>query len=789
MRYLFGEFDLDADKHELTQNGAPVSIEPQVFSLLVYLIENREKVVSKDDIIEAVWDGRFVSDSAVSSRIKSARQAIGDDGQTQKYIKTIHGRGFRFVGEAREASGDTPPASYAPAPASPLESAAAARMKSPATRWIAGLLAAVVATGLVLFGLNQASGASAAQNRIAVLPVSNVTGDASLDWTEFGLMSLAAHDLADRSGENVVPARAIISAWEEGEWLEGGAIAFDEQAVARLQKAYGASHIIASRLSRSEGEAGLQLEYRMLNPRGLSPMRVLRGSEPTDLARQMSRDVLATLPRSGERNFSADTMSEDPFVAEAYARGRALQLEGQAEESRNLFQVAAEQDPGNIWLRYEYALSTRMMGELDEAESLLRTLEGEARGGEDEAVLGAILNGLGHIYSRRRETEEAVAVYEEALGIFEALGDPLRTATVLINLGIEERRLKNFDKAEAYLGRSLTEFEKAGYERPPGQLFNSLALLKVETGDDAAGEMYMERALDSFQLTGERRAEAIVLRNLADMSVRAGRWEEAGDRLLASLEIRRALDDRYGLASSYDGLAELRLKQGRVEEAREFGEEMLAVAEGLGDERQRLAAQRHLAEVVLLEGDWEQARAAFTALMQAHRASGSAADAMGARIGIARAQLGAGDHAAARSEAETVHDWAAGEDHDALALEASETLSDIAMGEEDAAQAAAHMQAALDRARTRGRPAEIARLAARLGHLKLDLGDETAAAGLLGIAREGHGGHYQTLSLAARYEARTGDSDAAKRSLMAAQQAAGAHWTEAFEVYVNEDGL
>ena len=98
MRYTFDDFELTVDAHELRNSEGMVSVEPQVFSILIHLIANHERVVSKEELIEAIWDGRFISDSAVSSRIKSLRKALGDDGQTQKYIKTIHGRGFRFIG-------------------------------------------------------------------------------------------------------------------------------------------------------------------------------------------------------------------------------------------------------------------------------------------------------------------------------------------------------------------------------------------------------------------------------------------------------------------------------------------------------------------------------------------------------------------------------------------------------------------------------------------------------------------------------------------------------------------
>lgn len=102
MRYLFEDFVLDVKKHELRRGEGLIAVEPQVFALLVHLIEQRERVVSREELIETIWEGRFVSDSVVSSRIKSARKALGDDGRTQRLIKTLHGTGFRFVAPVRE---------------------------------------------------------------------------------------------------------------------------------------------------------------------------------------------------------------------------------------------------------------------------------------------------------------------------------------------------------------------------------------------------------------------------------------------------------------------------------------------------------------------------------------------------------------------------------------------------------------------------------------------------------------------------------------------------------------
>ena len=120
MRYLFENYTLDTEKRELHRGADAVPITPQVFDLLDYLIRNRERVVSKDDLIGAVWNGRIVSDAALTTRLNGARNAIGDSGEEQRLLKTLARRGFRFVGQVREERGCAAPGNRAEPPKSSL---------------------------------------------------------------------------------------------------------------------------------------------------------------------------------------------------------------------------------------------------------------------------------------------------------------------------------------------------------------------------------------------------------------------------------------------------------------------------------------------------------------------------------------------------------------------------------------------------------------------------------------------------------------------------------------------
>jgi TolB-like protein len=102
VRFLFEDYVLDTERRELRRGPVLLSVEPQVFDLLLFLVKNRNRVVGKDDLLASVWGGRVVSESTLGSRINAVRRAIADTGEQQRLIRTIIGKGVRFVGKAQE---------------------------------------------------------------------------------------------------------------------------------------------------------------------------------------------------------------------------------------------------------------------------------------------------------------------------------------------------------------------------------------------------------------------------------------------------------------------------------------------------------------------------------------------------------------------------------------------------------------------------------------------------------------------------------------------------------------
>jgi TolB-like protein len=157
LQFQFAEYVFDVDLRELHRGSALIAVEPQVFDLLAYLLDNRDRVVSKDDLIASVWRGRIVSDSTLDSRINAARRAIGDNGEEQRLIRTIARRGIRFVGDVCTRSENDE--------ASP---AASPRLEK--------------SQGLVHSGLPRVDGRA-----IAVLPFVNMSGEPEQDYFSDGI--------------------------------------------------------------------------------------------------------------------------------------------------------------------------------------------------------------------------------------------------------------------------------------------------------------------------------------------------------------------------------------------------------------------------------------------------------------------------------------------------------------------------------------------------------------------------------------------------------------------------
>jgi TolB-like protein/DNA-binding winged helix-turn-helix (wHTH) protein len=193
LRYRFEEYAFDTDLRELYRGTEVVSVAPQVFDLLDYLIRNRQRVVSKDDLIRTVWNGRVVSDAALTTRLNVARCAIGDSGEKQRLIKTLPRKGFRFVGTVQEVQRPADATRADPGEQS-LQSAAGPDRSNAAAE--DGLASAAHNGGTI--------SPAAPRLSIVVLPFANFGGDPEQDYFVDGVTESLTTDLSRISGSFVI---------------------------------------------------------------------------------------------------------------------------------------------------------------------------------------------------------------------------------------------------------------------------------------------------------------------------------------------------------------------------------------------------------------------------------------------------------------------------------------------------------------------------------------------------------------------------------------------------------
>jgi TolB-like protein/DNA-binding winged helix-turn-helix (wHTH) protein len=175
VRYRVAQFEIDPTRHEVRRAGESVHIEPQVFDLIVHLMRNRDRIVSKDELIETIWNGRIISEAALSSRVNGARRVLGDNGNDQVFIRTLHKRGFRFVADVQEVT-------ISPDQGVPLAPVAVAPDNAPAE-----ILPSVELNSLNDVVSESIRAEAITRSSIAVMPFGNMSGDPENDYFSYGL--------------------------------------------------------------------------------------------------------------------------------------------------------------------------------------------------------------------------------------------------------------------------------------------------------------------------------------------------------------------------------------------------------------------------------------------------------------------------------------------------------------------------------------------------------------------------------------------------------------------------
>jgi TolB-like protein/Flp pilus assembly protein TadD len=333
MRYLFESFTLDTARCELRHGADIVPIAPQVFDLLAYLTRNRDRVVSKDELIAAIWDGRIVSDSALTTRLNLLRNAIGDTGREQRLLKTLPRKGFRFVGAVREERG------HPDAPA------------------------------VISHEASTLAGQLSGRPSIIVLPFTNLSGDHNLDIFGEGLTEDVLTELSKlrefvviASGSRSIAKNTTRDAREVGRELGARYVLEGSVRAARFRTR------VTGRLIDTTTEAQIWGQHYDLD---CSPDPAFHD----EIAQAIVSAILPAI-RNADLQRSQHKQPEELGVWEAYQRGLWHMSKSEAAENklaRSLFQRAVDLDPnfgrGYGAIAFTYTAASSAFSEMSIAES------------------------------------------------------------------------------------------------------------------------------------------------------------------------------------------------------------------------------------------------------------------------------------------------------------------------------------------------------------------------------------------------------------------------------------
>lgn len=519
LRYRFGDHSLDLGKRELYRADQPVPLPARVFECLSFLIEHRDRAVSRDELVQAVFGRADVSDAQLAQIVVRARRAVGDDGHEQRSIRTVPRYGFRWMEETVvevAGAGDIPPvtaedaavetvevASADPVPRPPdtteeeiasMPSSAPVARRSRRWGWAVAVVVAVLA--LAVWGVQRlwlsrpaqpaadAVARASSARILMVLPSDVDDRDSGTSWARLGLMDFVG-DRLRRAGLRVMPSEAVL-----GVLREQGA---DDPQL--LRRASRADWIVSSRAERAASDWHVTLVA--IDAAGVEQRGEARQADLLGAARLATDRLLAVL---GGRLTERD--DRQPDLAERLQRARAAMLANEIETARRILIEAPELQRAQPQLRYQLARVDFRAGEytrgLETLDSLLAT--DEVR--RDPVFKTRVLNARGAMLIRLERYDEAERNYDEAVALVSDGKHPSELGVALSGRAVVHSTQGRFDRALADYGGARVQMTNAGDTLAVARVDANLGILEVDRERPAQALPYLRKAVEDFKSMG-----------------------------------------------------------------------------------------------------------------------------------------------------------------------------------------------------------------------------------------------------------------------------------------------
>jgi DNA-binding winged helix-turn-helix (wHTH) protein/tetratricopeptide (TPR) repeat protein len=547
-RIAFDNTLIDKSTREIFYKGQVREVEPMAFNLLVFLVGNRGRVVSREELQNHVWQGCVVSDAAMARVVMKARKVLSDDAKQQRYIKTIHGIGYRFVAEVQFVSADQSDESagndsiettvITEAPISIKRN----NLNSMLRMLIGLVLLAALAVGLVS---NLNNPAFSHQYRVVVLPVSNQTQTDSLEWISLGLMGLANQLIQKKLGIYTVEESTVLSILHR-EVSHNETPATSSAFLSTMQEVYAVSHYLSMTVTSDNNI--YTLSYSVFEQDGLViKTGMKKGEDLVDLMQEILPALSEALDIITGQADVDDYIPGDPFLSEAFSRGMSLKLEGKAYESIRFFRLVADEKSHMFWPKYENALALHNASLLEESLQILEELKERQLSDKESSALNHL---FGKHYWRSKNGELAMQHLSTGFAQAQAVNDLELQWRILVTMSIAVKGEGQLEEGTRLLGRALTIAKEIGYTSPPCNISNSLAASARRLGRLGEAESGFIEAQKCFRLIGDKRYESTSTRGLANVLRVKGKYIEAEETIRKAIQISSEIDDFHGYISA-----------------------------------------------------------------------------------------------------------------------------------------------------------------------------------------------------------------------------------------------
>ena len=565
MDWRCGRFLLQPAQRRLLCDGVPVDVEERVFDLIALLVQHHDRALDRREVIDALWGPRPVSDNTLRQVVYKARRALGDDGDRQNVIRTLHGRSLQWVAPLQAVPAATIPESVAV----PVI-AARPPVASKRRHWFAAASAIVLSVIAVVLWMPRAQAPANAVTlpRLAIEPIDNATGDTTLNWISNGLPGLLAGLIGNSGDLSVIDPLQTVRAWQfkptQGRTRER-----------QLRFVTGADVLVGGSLHRLTANF-YELRLRVIPADGAQSDLTLTGEKPSLLAVNAVQRIRRALHLDHPEQPTQSP--HDAFAAEAYARGVDMAAHGNWLQARTHFKVCVENVPGFLPAYVKLGQAQYRSNQMSEGKQTLQTALTLARENKDNSVAAQALMALGDLESHRQQNVAALQLMQQADIYAQRSGDFSLQAENTLHMSETNSALLHLKQARAQLAQAGQLIAAHNLRGLRTALFAAQRELANHAGDKAAEEAASRALLVENEAIGNQHGAVGSLLSLARVKLEQADFNSAATLLQYAYTQAAAYDDAFLTVVAADYLASTLLDLGVDGRVDPIADNMIAIA-------------------------------------------------------------------------------------------------------------------------------------------------------------------------------------------------------------------